>query len=242
MKRNPLDGEALLLAGDHYARTGQREKAEFRYDAAAKLEAFSADAFLKQAQLKVAQQKYPRGRGTAPAGPEGEAARQRRPGISSGWNRWPPGPAPDTPMILLPGRRPVGTSRPPRRRQPANPGADRPAWVAWLVLLLFRGRLGNRAAVRAGHRVRVRGHRREGWDGRPLAGVTVTVRGTTLATTTDAQGRFQLNGVPPGDQAVRFSRSGYAATVVTDVRVLPGQSTTVNGTLRPDCSRTRGVR
>lgn len=74
----------------------------------------------------------------------------------------------------------------------------------------------------------------EGWDGRPLGGVTVTVRGTTLATTTDAQGRFQLNGVPPGDQAVRFSRSGYAATVVTDVRVLPGQSTTVNGTLRPE--------
>lgn len=59
LERNPLDGEALLLAGDHYARTGQREKAEFRYDAAAKLEAFSADAFLKQAQLKVAQQKYP---------------------------------------------------------------------------------------------------------------------------------------------------------------------------------------
>lgn len=58
LERNPLDGEALLLAGDHYARTGQREKAEFRYDAAAKLDAFSADAFLKQAQLKVAQQKY----------------------------------------------------------------------------------------------------------------------------------------------------------------------------------------
>jgi tetratricopeptide (TPR) repeat protein len=58
LERNPLDGEALLLAGDHYARSGEREKAEFRYDAAAKLEAFSADAFLKHAQLKVQQQKY----------------------------------------------------------------------------------------------------------------------------------------------------------------------------------------
>ena len=74
----------------------------------------------------------------------------------------------------------------------------------------------------------------EGWDGRPLGGVTVTVRGTTLAATSDAQGRFQLSGVPAGDQVVRFSRSGYAAAVVTDVRVIPGQSTTVNGTLRPE--------
>ncbi len=74
----------------------------------------------------------------------------------------------------------------------------------------------------------------EGWDGRPLAGVTVTVRGTTLATTSDAQGRYQLTGVPAGDQVLRFSRSGYATAVVTDVRVLPGQTTVANGTLRPE--------
>jgi len=58
IERNPLDGEALLLAGDHYARNGQPEKAEFRYDAAAKLDAHAPDAFLKHAQLKVQQQKY----------------------------------------------------------------------------------------------------------------------------------------------------------------------------------------
>jgi tetratricopeptide (TPR) repeat protein len=57
-ERNPLDGEALLLAGDHYARTGQKEKAQLRYETAAKLEGFEADALLKQAQLKVQGQKY----------------------------------------------------------------------------------------------------------------------------------------------------------------------------------------
>jgi outer membrane receptor protein involved in Fe transport len=62
----------------------------------------------------------------------------------------------------------------------------------------------------------------------------VTVRGTTLATQTDANGRYQLNGVPPGDQALRLSKSGFASAVVTDVRVLLGQSTTVNGNLRPE--------
>jgi outer membrane receptor protein involved in Fe transport len=72
------------------------------------------------------------------------------------------------------------------------------------------------------------------WDGTPLPGVVVTLRGTTMATQTDASGRFQLANVPSGDQVLRFSKSGFAAAVVTDVRVLAGQSTTVNGNLRPE--------
>ncbi len=58
VERNPLDGEALLLAGDYYARNGQPEKAQFRYDTASKLDGFEADAFVKHAQLLVQSQKY----------------------------------------------------------------------------------------------------------------------------------------------------------------------------------------
>lgn len=72
------------------------------------------------------------------------------------------------------------------------------------------------------------------WDGTSLAGVTVTVRGTTLATQTDSTGRFELKNLPPGDQVLRLSKSGYAAAVVTDVRIIAGQTTTVNGNLRPE--------
>src|SRR5262245_16800990 len=71
------------------------------------------------------------------------------------------------------------------------------------------------------------------WDGAPLPAVVVTVRGTTLATQTDATGRYVLNNVPTGDQVLRFSKSAYASALVTDVRVLAGQQTTVNGNLRP---------
>ena len=35
IEKDPLDGEALLLAGDYYAKNDQREKAEFRYQTAA---------------------------------------------------------------------------------------------------------------------------------------------------------------------------------------------------------------
>jgi outer membrane receptor protein involved in Fe transport len=72
------------------------------------------------------------------------------------------------------------------------------------------------------------------WNGTPLPSVTVTVRGTTLAVQTDASGHYELKNVPPGDQVLRFSKPGFAAAVVTDVRVLVAQTTTVNGNLRPE--------
>ena len=56
--RNPLDAEALLLAGDHYARQGQPEKAMFRYESAGKITGFEAEALVKQAQLKAQGRKY----------------------------------------------------------------------------------------------------------------------------------------------------------------------------------------
>lgn len=57
--KDGLDGEALLLAGDYYARNTQPEKAASRYDTAAKLQGFEADAFVKHAQLLVQSAKYP---------------------------------------------------------------------------------------------------------------------------------------------------------------------------------------
>lgn len=59
IQRNPLDGEALLMAGDYYAKNGEPEKAGFRFDTAARITGFEADAWLKQAQLLVQSQKYP---------------------------------------------------------------------------------------------------------------------------------------------------------------------------------------
>ena len=35
VQKDPLDGEALMLAGDYYAKNGQKEKAELRYQTAA---------------------------------------------------------------------------------------------------------------------------------------------------------------------------------------------------------------
>ncbi len=58
IRSNPMDAEALMLAGDYYARHDQREKADFRYQTAANVEAFRADAWVKQAELRVQARDY----------------------------------------------------------------------------------------------------------------------------------------------------------------------------------------
>ena len=50
---DPLDGEALILLGQHSSRAGEIEKAIFYYERAASLEKFEADAKVRHAQLLV---------------------------------------------------------------------------------------------------------------------------------------------------------------------------------------------
>jgi Flp pilus assembly protein TadD len=58
IEKNPVDGEALLMVGDHYYKRQEFEKAEFRFDLAGRINGFEADALVKKAQIKVKQQKY----------------------------------------------------------------------------------------------------------------------------------------------------------------------------------------
>ena len=55
---DPLDGEALMLLGQHYTKANEIDRAIFYYERASSLEPFEADAKVRQAQLLVAQSKY----------------------------------------------------------------------------------------------------------------------------------------------------------------------------------------
>ena len=55
---DPLDGEALILLGQHAARSEDPEQAAFYYERAAAIEAFEADASVRHAQLLVGQGRY----------------------------------------------------------------------------------------------------------------------------------------------------------------------------------------
>jgi tetratricopeptide (TPR) repeat protein len=55
---DPLDGEALILLGQHSGRAGDIERAIFWYERAESLEAHEADAKVRHAQLLVGQGRY----------------------------------------------------------------------------------------------------------------------------------------------------------------------------------------
>ncbi|MCG3147963.1 MAG: Beta-barrel assembly-enhancing protease [Verrucomicrobiae bacterium] len=55
---DPLDGEALLLLGQHYNKQNDPAKALFYYERASSLDAYEGPAKLRQAQVLVAQAKY----------------------------------------------------------------------------------------------------------------------------------------------------------------------------------------
>ncbi|HEY1172114.1 MAG TPA: TonB-dependent receptor [Verrucomicrobiae bacterium] len=74
----------------------------------------------------------------------------------------------------------------------------------------------------------------DSWQGSPVAGVTVLVRGTTLGTTTDSAGNYTVGKIPPGNYAIVFSRSGYTKATLGDVRVAAGQKTPADYSLKPE--------
>jgi tetratricopeptide (TPR) repeat protein len=55
---DPLDGEALILLGQHAQRAGENEQAVFYYERAQSLEAFEANAKVRHGQLLVSEGKY----------------------------------------------------------------------------------------------------------------------------------------------------------------------------------------
>lgn len=63
--------------------------------------------------------------------------------------------------------------------------------------------------------------------GEPLAGTTVFIIGTYSGTYSDAQGKFELKGIKPGDYSVKFSYVGYAEKIYNGVNIPAGGITTL---------------
>ena len=80
----------------------------------------------------------------------------------------------------------------------------------------------------------IQGSITDSWEGNPLPGVNVTVRGTTLGGSSDISGRFRLPGVPQGNHILIFNKSGYTRATVADVRVIAAQLSNVNLEMKPE--------
>jgi tetratricopeptide (TPR) repeat protein len=58
VKLDPLDGEALMLLGQHYSRQSEPDRAIFYYERAASLDAFEVNARIRHAQVLVSMGRY----------------------------------------------------------------------------------------------------------------------------------------------------------------------------------------
>ena len=58
IKNNPLDGEALIMLGQHYALQNQPDRAIFYYERAESIEAFEGNAKTRHAQVLVGMGRY----------------------------------------------------------------------------------------------------------------------------------------------------------------------------------------
>ncbi len=73
----------------------------------------------------------------------------------------------------------------------------------------------------------------DSWEGTPVPGVAVVLRGSTLGTTTDMSGRYNLPEVPGGNHILIFSKSGYTRATVSDIRVIAGQTSKADLKMKP---------
>ena len=66
----------------------------------------------------------------------------------------------------------------------------------------------------------------------PLPGVNILVTGTTYGAATDAQGKFEITGLPVGTYILRISFLGYEPVYISDVVVRSSRATVVEHALR----------
>jgi outer membrane receptor protein involved in Fe transport len=86
--------------------------------------------------------------------------------------------------------------------------------------------------VHAGPYGKIAGRVTDAENGQPLPGVGVTIEGTTMGASTNADGFYTILNVLPGTYTVRFSMVGYAKTTVENVKVEIDLTTTINQQLR----------
>ena len=67
--------------------------------------------------------------------------------------------------------------------------------------------------------------------GEPLPGVNILIENTNLGGATDMDGEYFVINIPPGVYSVTTSMVGYKPMTVTDVRIIPDRTTTVNFTI-----------
>src|ERR1700744_4916204 len=98
--------------------------------------------------------------------------------------------------------------------------------VSLLVALLFASLTGRAQSSQV-----VRGVVTDKTSEKPLAGVSVTIPGTSLGAITDESGRYVLPAVPLGRHAIAFGSAGYHQITIPEVLVTAGHEVVLDAAL-----------
>ena len=71
-------------------------------------------------------------------------------------------------------------------------------------------------------------------SGMMLPGVNIQIQGSSLGTTSDKDGNYQLSDLPPGNYVLSFSMMGYAPLTKNDIMVTTGLPTELQIELKPN--------
>ncbi len=78
-------------------------------------------------------------------------------------------------------------------------------------------------------------------DGSPIFGVSISIHGTLLGSTTNAQGEFTIHRVPPGLHTLEVSMIGFASRNIVNVSIVVDSLSTVTIFLTPQPVQTQTV-
>lgn len=88
--------------------------------------------------------------------------------------------------------------------------------------------------LHAGTTGKISGVVKDARSGEQLVGVNITIEGTKYGAVTGVEGDYVILNVPPGEYRLKASMLGYAASILTNVRVDIDQTTEINFSLREE--------
>jgi len=95
--------------------------------------------------------------------------------------------------------------------------------LVWIVMLAI--------SANAGVTGKIAGVVTDSESGDPLPGANILIEGTNKGAAADANGKFLILNVAPGEYALRVQMMGYTPSIVTGVRVFSDRTRTIDVSL-----------
>lgn len=103
-----------------------------------------------------------------------------------------------------------------------------------IIILAILFAISQTSIIRAGNTGKVAGTITDNKTGEGLFGANIIIVGTNYGASTDAEGRYYIINIPPGEYNIKASYIGYGAKQISDVKVIVDKTTTVNFQLQSE--------